>query len=378
MLSKIYAHPICSKYYIQHSVVPEPGKKSGFVPVAALSPVEDFVNSVVPASVAKTQHAPVRAYYRPALCTKDGEAVGTTVIWADVDTRLDDPVQFNTKLEELQVSPSYVVWSGGGYHIYWLLEEPCFDQPRINAILSKISDLLGGDEQQAKITGGLRMVGSKNWKWDGAPEVAIVTSNTGEDGEPLRHRVEHVPYDIEEMARPAVKVGNAEAATKIFLKYFPTENPNAKSWMVECPCHSDSSPSLSINLEKGVWYCHSKKHEEPRGGSAVSFYAMMEGVPYSEALEKTGVKKGDDGLVAHEILKEELLRLVEPLYRNQEETTLTFSNVETLRIGTVKVTKQKHDVDLACVLEGNPYWILREAMPAELDSLSDKKFKPLL
>jgi hypothetical protein len=45
-----------------------------------------------------------------------------------------------------------------------------------------------------------------------------------------------------------------------FKRYFPGElqdlNPAVTQQDVCCPFHADSRPSLSVNLEEGVWYCH--------------------------------------------------------------------------------------------------------------------------
>jgi putative DNA primase/helicase len=44
--------------------------------------------------------------------------------------------------------------------------------------------------------------------------------------------------------------------------------------MALCPFHDDHNPSLSLEAEKGLWYCHSC-----RVGGTVYKFAKMLGVP---------------------------------------------------------------------------------------------------
>ena len=50
-----------------------------------------------------------------------------------------------------------------------------------------------------------------------------------------------------------------------FHRYFCAELPDLDSSLVQqdtrCPFHSDEHPSMSVNLDEGVWFCHSCKPE---------------------------------------------------------------------------------------------------------------------
>lgn len=47
-----------------------------------------------------------------------------------------------------------------------------------------------------------------------------------------------------------------------------------------CPLHKDRSPSFSLNIESGLWYCHA----EARGGSFAQLVQEVRGVPYAAAV----------------------------------------------------------------------------------------------
>lgn len=50
--------------------------------------------------------------------------------------------------------------------------------------------------------------------------------------------------------------------------------------MVPCPLHGDRTPSCSVNLDKGVWNCHSCG----KGGDAWTLIQLMEGVDFLGAV----------------------------------------------------------------------------------------------
>ncbi|MCH2095199.1 MAG: CHC2 zinc finger domain-containing protein [Rhodobacteraceae bacterium] len=51
------------------------------------------------------------------------------------------------------------------------------------------------------------------------------------------------------------------------------EKPGTKQVKINCPFHDDSTPSLSINLEKGIYNCFGC----PAEGNVLDFIAEMEG-----------------------------------------------------------------------------------------------------
>jgi DNA primase len=53
-----------------------------------------------------------------------------------------------------------------------------------------------------------------------------------------------------------------------------------KGWTGKCPWHEDSTPSLSVDREKGLYHCFGCGES----GDAVSFVEKMKGVGFREAL----------------------------------------------------------------------------------------------
>ena len=50
-----------------------------------------------------------------------------------------------------------------------------------------------------------------------------------------------------------------------------------------CPCHDDHHPSLSINLQKGYFKCHSC---DAKGGGIVKFHMMKYNLPFKETIKQ--------------------------------------------------------------------------------------------
>lgn len=60
------------------------------------------------------------------------------------------------------------------------------------------------------------------------------------------------------------------------------ENLNASEIQVCCPFHEDKNPSMSINTETGVYYCHGCGET----GSPTWYYMKRKGLTYPQALEE--------------------------------------------------------------------------------------------
>ena len=54
-----------------------------------------------------------------------------------------------------------------------------------------------------------------------------------------------------------------------------------------CPFHSGKTPSLSVNEERGLWYCHYGCSE---GGDLIRFIEKAEGLGFKDALAHLGVE----------------------------------------------------------------------------------------
>ncbi|HVF00289.1 MAG TPA: primase C-terminal domain-containing protein [Rubrobacteraceae bacterium] len=89
-------------------------------------------------------------------------------IWGDLDCRGGHSRESRLQqIKALPYHPSIVVWSGGGYHVYWLLWEPAegpetMDQAEL--IMQRLAKGLDGDpvHDRSRI---LRVPGTKNFKY---------------------------------------------------------------------------------------------------------------------------------------------------------------------------------------------------------------------
>lgn len=82
-------------------------------------------------------------------------------------------------LKELPLPPSVIVDSGGGFHCYWLLDEPCLitDENRtaVKEIQYAWADLVKSDDDSKDLARVLRVPGTKNLKPSYGPNFPTVT-----------------------------------------------------------------------------------------------------------------------------------------------------------------------------------------------------------
>jgi hypothetical protein len=64
-----------------------------------------------------------------------------------------------------------------------------------------------------------------------------------------------------------------------YKKYFPSLSDNMRKQNVICPFHEDKEPSMSIDVETGLWYCHSDQF----GGDVFSFYMRYHNASFTVA-----------------------------------------------------------------------------------------------
>jgi hypothetical protein len=102
---------------------------------------------------------------------EDGTKAGVSrvlAIWADLDAKGGHTRESRTEqLMKLPLQPSIMVWTGGGWHAYFLLEKPA-DSPeelqRAELVMRRIAAGLDGDpvHDRSRI---LRVPGTYNWKY---------------------------------------------------------------------------------------------------------------------------------------------------------------------------------------------------------------------
>ena len=55
-----------------------------------------------------------------------------------------------------------------------------------------------------------------------------------------------------------------------------------KEWVICCPFHDDRKPSLCVEAEKGVWYCHPCA----KGGDGIDLVMQVRGCTFAEAVRE--------------------------------------------------------------------------------------------
>ncbi len=61
-----------------------------------------------------------------------------------------------------------------------------------------------------------------------------------------------------------------------------------RNWMARCPLHGERTPSLSVNAEKGVYYCFGCQ----RSGDAITFVQEIESLEFVAAVESLAARYG--------------------------------------------------------------------------------------
>lgn len=89
-----------------------------------------------------------------------------------------------------------------------------------------------------------------------------------------------------------------------YKRHIPKFEPNGKAEVqCLCPFHEDENPSLSVNVETGLFNCFGCGEK----GNAIQFLQKREGIGFKEALKRV---KADCGLrVAEYGLRKERIRI---------------------------------------------------------------------
>ncbi|MFQ5556907.1 MAG: CHC2 zinc finger domain-containing protein [Acidimicrobiales bacterium] len=63
---------------------------------------------------------------------------------------------------------------------------------------------------------------------------------------------------------------------------------SGRQWMARCPLHGEKTPSLSVNPEKGVYYCFGCG----RSGDAITFVQEVDNLDFAAAVEQLAARAG--------------------------------------------------------------------------------------
>lgn len=97
--------------------------------------------------------------FSDGLGTKTENVRAISFLWADVDHVNEEEMQ--ARLRGVPVPPSMVVSSGGGFHLYWILDGYYSVDAELETALKRVAKWVGGDHTQ-NVNRLLRVVGSRN------------------------------------------------------------------------------------------------------------------------------------------------------------------------------------------------------------------------
>lgn len=196
------------------------------------------------------------------------EVVALPAFYADLDDSTNAAL---VKLRDARLPPSVIVSSGGGYHAYWLLEEPTADLNKVRQVLQGLARTFGGDGLSPAQS--LRLPGTINTKPErgGALCHVIETSNRRYSLSEFRS---FIPTPFRPPARrPTVAASHhtgsrslnpqlIQAVAAVLYRNYAAREQRRSGWLAAlCPCgHTRDSPGAHFffNPTIGCGRCHGR------------------------------------------------------------------------------------------------------------------------
>ena len=157
-------------------------------------------------------------YFAPCLRSqKKGNAASAALLsalWIDIDGPEEHRQRDLERLQAFDPPPSVIVSSGGGWHGYWMLDEPLSldedNKQKIGRVMQGLFTALGGDEGYVKsVASVMRLPGSINTKPDRDGAAVQI-----KDWHPDRRYLLHCFDWLEVQPRPKVEqIGNLNVVT---------------------------------------------------------------------------------------------------------------------------------------------------------------------
>lgn len=171
------------------------------------------------------------------------------------------------RIEQFPIRPSYIVSSGHGVHLYWMLDMPTTDKQAVNAVHRGLAQALKGDYLTAATA--LRLPGSMNTKHGGTVPCEVLQSDWSrryvltdfdhfrkEANQPKSRQPTRNSYTCSTPAKlnPAV----IQQVTDVLL----SRGYKWRETWLNGPClhahlhkHADRRPSFGFNTATGYGYC---------------------------------------------------------------------------------------------------------------------------
>jgi hypothetical protein len=196
------------------------------------------------------------------------EVVALPAFYTDIDDPTDATV---IKLRSARLPPSVIVHSGGGYHAYWLLDEPTRDLNTARQVLQGLARTFGGDGLSPAQS--LRLPGTTNHK----PERGGAVCHLVESSDRHYRLSDFGPF-IPPMPSPLTRQSARQAShhtssrilnvelihaiTTVLYRDYAAREQRRSDWLAAlCPCgHARDSPGAHFffNSTIGCGRCHGR------------------------------------------------------------------------------------------------------------------------
>lgn len=196
------------------------------------------------------------------------EVVALPAFYTDIDDPTDAALM---KLRGARLHPSVIVHSGGGYHAYWLLDEPTHDLHMARQVLQGLARTFGGDGLSPAQS--LRLPGTVNHKPERGGAVCHLVESSARhyclsDFGPFIPPVPHL-QERRTAARTAnppnsknLNVQLIHAITTVLYRDYAAREQRRSDWLAAlCPCgHARDSPGshFYFNPAIGCGRCHGR------------------------------------------------------------------------------------------------------------------------
>lgn len=196
------------------------------------------------------------------------EVVALPAFYTDIDDPTDTVL---IRLISAQLPPSMIVNSGGGYHAYWLLDEPTTDLDTAQQVLRGLAQKFGGDGLSPAQS--MRLPGTVNCKpgRDGAVCHLITTSEHHyrvADFHSLLPPLPCPPVSQSKSSKsdhPSSKLLNPQlihAVTTVLYRDYAAREQRQSAWLAAlCPCghtRDHSGAHFFFNPDIGCGHCHGR------------------------------------------------------------------------------------------------------------------------
>ena len=137
--------------------------------------VESVVAEVEARTHGENVHFGVLPRQRGVRSGKREDVTRGTAAWVDLDSDIPT-AEAKAQVNRFPVKPSYVIRSGHGYHVYWLLNERVErqDLSKLESLNRSIAETVGGNVVSYDAARILRMPGTTNCKRDELRECAFL------------------------------------------------------------------------------------------------------------------------------------------------------------------------------------------------------------